>query len=182
MSFSFSGSRNWSMAMSTGSHDFVVLSNGSIATSTTNPGPLTPCDGDLAAQQLAPKEAPRTKVSPNGCLQVNGTVKSSFLPLDNQRTPQRLPQCCHPCPYHHPLTSHDSHQECHREAGSAAPPALASCCMQPHSEYSASLCPNHSPVYQTACCLQPSPSFCLHHPWPDHFQHQPVPQHIARVR
>uniref|UniRef100_A0A4X1TL25 Protein dispatched homolog 1 n=1 Tax=Sus scrofa TaxID=9823 RepID=A0A4X1TL25_PIG len=176
------GSRNWSMAMSTGSHDFVVLSNGSIATSTTNPGPLTPCDGDLAAQQLAPKEAPRTKVSPNGCLQVNGTVKSSFLPLDNQRTPQRLPQCCHPCPYHHPLTSHDSHQECHREAGSAAPPALASCCMQPHSEYSASLCPNHSPVYQTACCLQPSPSFCLHHPWPDHFQHQPVPQHIARVR
>uniref|UniRef100_A0A8D0NLA6 Protein dispatched homolog 1 n=1 Tax=Sus scrofa TaxID=9823 RepID=A0A8D0NLA6_PIG len=168
------------MAMSTGSHDFVVLSNGSIATSTTNPGPLTPCDGDLAAQQLAPKEAPRTKVSPNGCLQVNGTVKSSFLPLDNQRTPQRLPQCCHPCPYHHPLTSHDSHQECHREAGSAAPPALASCCMQPHSEYSASLCPNHSPVYQTACCLQPSPSFCLHHPWPDHFQHQPVPQHIAR--
>uniref|UniRef100_A0A8D1TJ88 Protein dispatched homolog 1 n=1 Tax=Sus scrofa TaxID=9823 RepID=A0A8D1TJ88_PIG len=169
------------MAMSTGSHDFVVLSNGSIATSTTNPGPLTPCDGDLAAQQLAPKEAPRTKVSPNGCLQVNGTVKSSFLPLDNQRTPQRLPQCCHPCPYHHPLTSHDSHQECHREAGSAAPPALASCCMQPHSEYSASLCPNHSPVYQTACCLQPSPSFCLHHPWPDHFQHQPVPQHIARV-
>uniref|UniRef100_A0A8C3WSQ2 Protein dispatched homolog 1 n=1 Tax=Catagonus wagneri TaxID=51154 RepID=A0A8C3WSQ2_9CETA len=176
------GSRSWSLAMSTGNHAFVVLSNGSITTGSTNPGPLAPCDGDLAAQQLAPKEAPRTKVSPNGCLQANGTVKSSFLPLDNQRTPQMPSQCCHPCPYHHPPASHDGHQECHHEAGSAAPPALASCCMQPHSEYSASLCPNHSPVYQTACCLQPSPSFCLHHPWPDHFQHQPVPQHIASMR
>ncbi|KAB0342729.1 hypothetical protein FD754_019655, partial [Muntiacus muntjak] len=175
------GSGNWSMAMSNGNSDFMVLSNGSIATSATTPSPLTPSDGDPAAQQLAPKEAPRTKVSPNGCLQVNGTVKSSFLPLDNQRTPPVLPQCCHPCPYHHPLTSHDSHQECHPEAGPAAPPALASCCMQPHSEYSASLCPNHSPVYQTTCCLQPSPSFCLHHPWPDHFQHQHVPQHIANI-
>lgn len=168
--------------MSNGNSDFMVLSNGSIATSATTPTPLTPCDGDPAAQQLAPKEAPRTKVSPNGCLQVNGTVKSSFLPLDNQRTPPVLPQCCHPCPYHHPLTPHDSHQECHPEASPAAPPALASCCMQPHSEYSASLCPNHSPVYQTTCCLQPSPSFCLHHPWPDHFQHQHVPQHIANIR
>ncbi|XP_060155995.1 protein dispatched homolog 1 isoform X3 [Globicephala melas] len=176
-----SGSRNWSMAMNNGNNDFVVLSNGSIATSATSASPLTPCDGDPAAQQLTPKEAPRTKVSPNGCLQVNGTVKSSFLPLDNQRTPQMLSLCCHPCPYHHPLTTHDSHQECHPEAGPAAPPALASCCMQPHSEYSASLCPNHSPVYQTTCCLQPSPSFCLHHPWPDHFQHQPVPQHIANI-
>ncbi|XP_068397877.1 protein dispatched homolog 1 isoform X1 [Eschrichtius robustus] len=179
--FQSDGSRNWSMAMNNGSNDFVVLSNGGIATSATSPRPLTPCDGDPAAQQLTPKEAPRTKVSPNGCLQANGTVKSSFLPLDNQRTPQMLSQCCHPCPYHHPLTTHDSHQECHPEAGPAAPPALASCCMQPHSEYSASLCPNHSPVYQTTCCLQPSPSFCLHHPWPDHFQHQPVPQHIANI-
>ncbi|XP_055090017.1 protein dispatched homolog 1 isoform X1 [Symphalangus syndactylus] len=170
------------MAMSNGNNDFVVLSNNSIATSAANPSPLTPCVGDHAAQQLTPKEATRTQVSPNGCLQLNGTVKSSFLPLDNQRTPQRLPQCCHPCPYHHPLTSHSSHQECHPEAGHAAPSALASCCMQPHSEYSASLCPNHSPVYQTACCLQPSPSFCLHHPWPDHFQHQPVQQHIANIR
>uniref|UniRef100_G1TRM2 Protein dispatched homolog 1 n=1 Tax=Oryctolagus cuniculus TaxID=9986 RepID=G1TRM2_RABIT len=168
------------MAMSSG-NDFVVLSNGSIATSATSPRPLTPCEGDLAAQQLTPKEATRTKVSPNGCLQHNGTVKSSFLPLDNQRTPQMLSQCCHPCPYHHPLSSHSSHQERHPEAGPAAPSALASCCMQPHSEYSASLCPNHSPVYQAACCLQPSPSFCLHHPWPDHFQHQPVQQHVANI-
>eukprot|EP00069_Balaena_mysticetus_P009930 bmy_20367T0 len=81
-------SRNWSMAMNNGSNDFVVLSNGSIATSATSPSALTPCDGDPAAQQLTPKEAPRTK---------------------------------------------------------------------------------------------PSPSFCLHHPWPDHFQHQPVPQHIANI-
>uniref|UniRef100_A0A8C6QKN8 Protein dispatched homolog 1 n=1 Tax=Nannospalax galili TaxID=1026970 RepID=A0A8C6QKN8_NANGA len=163
-------------------NDFVILSNGSITTSATSPSPLTPSDGDLAAQQLTSKETPKTKVSPNGCLQLNGTVKSSFLPLDNQRTPQMLPQCCHPCPYHHPLTSHNSHQECHAEVGPAAPSALASCCMQPHSEYSASLCPNHSPMYQTACCLQPSPSFCLHHPWPDHFQHQPVQQHLANIR
>ncbi|KAK2086598.1 Protein dispatched 1 [Saguinus oedipus] len=169
------------MAMSDGNNDSVVLSNSSITTGAANPNPLTPCDGDHAAQQLTPKEATRTKVSPNGCLQLNGTVKSSLLPLDNQRTPQMLSQCCHPCPYHHPLTSHSSHQECHPEAGPAAPSALASCCMQPHSEYSASLCPNHSPVYQTTCCLQPSPSFCLHHPWPDHFQHQPVQQHIANI-
>ncbi|XP_012870425.1 PREDICTED: protein dispatched homolog 1 [Dipodomys ordii] len=170
------------MAMSNVNNDFVVMSNGSITTSATNLSPLTPCDGDLAAQQLTPKEVPRTKVSPNGCLQLNGTVKSSFLPLDNQRTHQVLSQCCHPCPYHHPLTSHNNHQECHPEAGPATPSALTSCCMQPHSEYSASLCPNHSPVYQAACCLQPSPSFCLHHPWPDHFQHQPVQQHIANIR
>uniref|UniRef100_A0A8B9X1K9 Protein dispatched homolog 1 n=1 Tax=Bos mutus grunniens TaxID=30521 RepID=A0A8B9X1K9_BOSMU len=83
------------MAMSNGNSDFMVLSNGSIATRATTPTPLSPCDGDPAAQQLASKEAPRTK---------------------------------------------------------------------------------------TTCCLQPSPSFCLHHPWPDHFQHQHVPQHIANIR
>lgn len=167
------------MAVISGS-DSVLLSNGSISTSTTNPSPLTPSDGDLTAQQLAPRETPRTKASPNGCLQLNGTVKSSFLPLDNQRTPQTA-LCCHPCPYHHPVTSHTSHQECHPEAGLAASSALTSGCIQPHSEYSASLCPNHSPVYQAAHCRQPSPSLCLHHPWPDHFQHQPVRQHLAII-
>ncbi|XP_066884216.1 protein dispatched homolog 1 isoform X2 [Kogia breviceps] len=75
-------------------NDFVVLSNGSIATSATSPSALPACDGDPAAQQLVPTEAPRTKAT---------------------------------------------------------------------------------------CCLQPSPSFCLHHPWPDHFQHQRVPQHIANM-
>ncbi|XP_062970423.1 protein dispatched homolog 1 isoform X2 [Cynocephalus volans] len=76
--------------MSNGNNDFVVMSNGSITTSATIPSPPTSCDGDLAAQQLTPKEAARTK---------------------------------------------------------------------------------------------PSPSFCLHHhPWPDHFQHQPVQQHIANIR
>ncbi|XP_052593841.1 protein dispatched homolog 1 isoform X3 [Peromyscus californicus insignis] len=176
-----SGPRNWSMAVISGS-DSVLLSNGSISTSTTNPCPLIPSDGDLTAQQLTPREAPRTKASPNGCLQLNGTVKSSFLPLDNQRTPQMSAQCCHPCPYHHPVTSHNNHQECHPEVGPTASSALASCCMQPHSEYSASRCPHHSPVYQAAHCLQPPPSFCLHHPWPDHFQHQPVRQHLAVIR
>ncbi|CAK6442217.1 unnamed protein product [Pipistrellus nathusii] len=173
------GPRDRSMAMSNGSGDGVVLSNGSLAASAATPSPLPTSDGDLAAQQLTPKEAPRAKVSPNGCLPANGTARSSFLPADNQRAAPLLPQCCHPCPYHHPLASHP---ECHPEAGPASPSALASCCMQPHSEYSAPLCPHHAPVYQTACCLQPSPPFCLHHPWPDHFQHQPVPQHLASIR
>ncbi|XP_036309270.1 protein dispatched homolog 1 isoform X2 [Pipistrellus kuhlii] len=173
------GPRDRSMAMSNGSSDGVVLSNGSLAASAATPSPLPASDGDLAAQQLTPKEAPRAKASPNGCLPANGTARSSFLPADSQRAAPLLPQCCHPCPYHHPLAGH---QECHPEAGPASPSALASCCMQPHSEYSAPLCPHHAPVYQAACCLQPSPPFCLHHPWPDHFQHQPVPQHLASVR
>ncbi|XP_074118755.1 protein dispatched homolog 1 isoform X1 [Sminthopsis crassicaudata] len=171
--------RSWSMAMSSGNNDFMVLSNGDIM---PNSSTLTSYDGDIAIQQHPSKEAPRTKVSPNGCLQVNGTIKPSFLPLDNQRTSQMLSQCCHPCPYHHSLNNHSSHQECHSQVGPTAPSPVASCCMQPHSEYSASLCQNHSPIYQTACCLQPSPSFCLHHQWPDHFQHQPVQQHITNVR
>ncbi|KAM7336651.1 hypothetical protein ACRRTK_005144 [Alexandromys fortis] len=89
--------RYWSMAVISGS-DSVLLSNGSISTGTTNPCPLTTSDGDLTAQQLTPRETPRTKASPNGCLQLNGTVKSSFLPLDNQRTPQiHIPNTLHLC-------------------------------------------------------------------------------------
>lgn len=183
VSFSLLGPRNWNMAVSNGNSDFVVLSNGSIATSAPNPGALTPCDGDLATQQLTPRESPRTKMSPNGCLQVNGSMKSSFLPVDShQRAPAMLSPCCHPCPFHQPLAGQSSHPEGRPEAGPAAPSALASCCMQPHSEYSAPLCPSHSPVYQTACCLQPSPSFCLHHAWPGRFPHQPVQQHAAGFR
>ncbi|KAM6166682.1 protein dispatched homolog 1 isoform 1-T2 [Erethizon dorsatum] len=172
------------MALSHGNPDFAFLSNGSIATGTTSRSPLAPCEGDPASPQLLPTDAAQAKVSPSGCLHRNGTVKSSFLPLDNQRAPWMLPQHCHPCPYHHPLSGHHSHPECHPEAGPTAPSVLASCCMQPPSEYSASLCANHLPVYQAACCLQPSPSFCLHHPWPDHFQHHmaPAPRHIAGLR
>ncbi|XP_019372042.1 PREDICTED: protein dispatched homolog 1 isoform X2 [Gavialis gangeticus] len=169
------------MAMSK-TNDFVVLSNGSVLSNAASPGIVAASDGDIAAQHLPSKEAPRSKVSPNGCLQLNGTIKPSFLPLDNQRTQQMLTQCCHPCPYHHPLSSHNNRQECHSLAGSTGPSAMTSCCLQPHAEYSASVCQKHAPMYQTACCLQPSPSFCLHHQWPDHFQHQPVQQHIARIR
>ncbi|XP_077005297.1 protein dispatched homolog 1 isoform X5 [Tamandua tetradactyla] len=68
------GSRNWSMAMSNGNNDFVVLSNGSIATCATNPSPLTPCDGDVTAQQLTPKETPRTKT-----IQTFQVTKKLFL-------------------------------------------------------------------------------------------------------
>ncbi|KAM5302152.1 protein dispatched homolog 1 isoform 1-T3 [Glossophaga mutica] len=181
--FFASGSRDWGMALSNGNSDFGVLSPGGIAAGAAHPSPLPACDGDPAAQQLTPKEAPRAKVSPNGCLQVNGTVKSSFLPVDNPRAAPLLPQCCPPCPYHHGSTSHNGHHEGPPDAGSAPPAALAACCMQAApSEYSVALCPHHAPVYQTACCLQPSPSFCLHHPWPDHFQHQPVQRHVGSIR
>uniref|UniRef100_A0A8B9UB43 Dispatched RND transporter family member 1 n=1 Tax=Anas zonorhyncha TaxID=75864 RepID=A0A8B9UB43_9AVES len=174
-------SRTWSMAMSDVSES-VILSNGSILSNASGPGIIAANDGDVAVQQLSSKETPRTKASPNGCLQLNGTIKPSFLPLDNQRTQQMLSQCCHPCPYHHSLSSHNNKQECHSVVGSSASSPMTSCCMQPHTEYSASICQKHPPIYQPACCLQPSPSFCLHHQWPDHFQHQPVQQHIARIR
>ncbi|CAM5144510.1 unnamed protein product [Natator depressus] len=170
------------MAMNNGNNDFVVLSNGSILSSATGPSILSATDGGIAAQHLPSKEAPRAKVSPNGCLQLNGTIKPSFLPLDNQRTQQMLTQCCHPCPYHHPLSNHNKQQECHSLAGSTAPSPMTSCCLQPHTEYSTSVCQKHTPMYQTTCCLQHPPSFCLHHQWPDHFQHQSVQQHVATVR
>nr|XP_036864796.1 protein dispatched homolog 1 isoform X2 [Manis javanica] len=175
-----SGSRNWSMAVNNGSNDFVVLSNGSIANGATNPVPLTSWEGDLAAWQPDSQEAPRTKVSPNGCLQVNGTVKPSLLPLDNQRVPQMLPHCHHPCPCRHPLPSHGRYQESLPDASLAVP--LALCCVQPTPQHSAALRPSCSPVYQTVCCLQTSSPFCLHHPWPGHSQPQPVQQLTAIVR
>ncbi|XP_013362510.1 PREDICTED: protein dispatched homolog 1 isoform X2 [Chinchilla lanigera] len=163
------------MALSPGSPDFAFLSNGSITPGVPSPSTLAPCEGDPTAPQLRPTDTGQAKASPNGCLHQNGRVRSSFLPLDNQRTPQMLAQHCRPCLYHHPPSGHP-------EAGPAAPSALAACCMQPPSEYSAALCAKHSPVYQAACCLQPSSSFGLHQPWPDHFQHQPAPRHIAGLR
>nr|XP_033792827.1 protein dispatched homolog 1 [Geotrypetes seraphini]XP_033792828.1 protein dispatched homolog 1 [Geotrypetes seraphini]XP_033792829.1 protein dispatched homolog 1 [Geotrypetes seraphini]XP_033792830.1 protein dispatched homolog 1 [Geotrypetes seraphini]XP_033792831.1 protein dispatched homolog 1 [Geotrypetes seraphini]XP_033792832.1 protein dispatched homolog 1 [Geotrypetes seraphini] len=161
-------------------NDFAVLSNGSIPSNTSTSSHSAGGDGDTAVQQLSTKEAPSTKVSPNGHLQLNGTIKPSPLPLNNQRTAPLRSQCCHPCSYHHPLTNHNN-RESHLLASNTAPSPLTSCCQQPHTEYSASVCQIHSPMYQTVCCLQSSPSFCLHQ-WPDHFQHQPVQQHMASVR
>uniref|UniRef100_A0A8D0DIK2 Protein dispatched homolog 1 n=1 Tax=Salvator merianae TaxID=96440 RepID=A0A8D0DIK2_SALMN len=170
------------MATSNGNNDFAVLSNGNIPSNAVSPDLLATHDGNIAVQNILPKETTRRKVSVNGCLQINGMLKTSFLPVDDQRIPQVLSQCCHPCPYHHqPVNNHSSPQECLSLAGNIAPPPLTSCCSSLHNEYSASACQKHAPLYQTTCCLQSSPSFCLHHQWPEHFQHQPV-QHIANIR
>lgn len=162
------------MAMSDGNHDCAVLSNGGVAASAASASPVPACDGDLATPQLTPKEAPKAKASPNGCLQANGAVKPPVPPSDSHRAPPTLAPCCRPCPYHRPLSSHHGPRERHPEAGPAAASALAACCAQPRPEYPAPLCPHHAPVYRAA--------FCLHRPWPGHFQHQPVPQHVASVR
>lgn len=167
------------MATNNGNKDIVALSNGSIPVNGISSDLLATNDGPVTAPNPLSKETVTRKTSVNGCLQLNGMLKAPFLPVDDQRTPQVLSQCCHPCPYHHPL-NHHSNQECLSLAGSAASSALTSCCPNPHTEYSA--CQKHAPLYQTACCLQSSPSFCLHHQWPEHFQHQPVQQHITCIR
>uniref|UniRef100_A0A8D0GQT4 Protein dispatched homolog 1 n=1 Tax=Sphenodon punctatus TaxID=8508 RepID=A0A8D0GQT4_SPHPU len=169
------------MAMSNGNNDFVVLSNGNIPSNATVPSILAADDGDNTVKNVPLKEAPKTKASANGCLQLNGTIRPSFLPFNNQRTPQVVSQCCHPCQYHHLLNSHNNQQENHSLSGNIAPSPLTSSCLKSHTEYSTSVCQKHTAMYQTACCLQPSPSFCLCHQWPDHFQHQPVQQHIATI-
>ncbi|XP_044288123.1 protein dispatched homolog 1 [Varanus komodoensis] len=168
------------MATSNGNSDSIVLSNGSIP-SNTNPDLLSTSDGTVTVQNLPPKETTGRTVSANGCLQLNGMLKASFLPVDDQRPPQVLPQCCRPCPFHHPRNSHSNLQECLSLAGHPAPSPVTSCCPNPHTEYSASACPKHPPLYPPACCLQSSPSFCLHQ-WPEHFQHQPAQQHISSIR
>ncbi|XP_078505954.1 protein dispatched homolog 1 [Lissotriton helveticus] len=165
------------------SSECVVLGNGSIPSNGTSLSFPATGDGDSSVHPLTAKDASRTKVSPNGCLQLNGTIKPSSLPLDNQRTATMSSPCFHHCPHHHSLSSHNSPQDCHSLAGSMAPSPMTSCCLQTHTEYTAaSVCQNHSPMYQTACCFQHPPSFCLHHQWPDHFQHQPVQQHLANIR
>ncbi|RLW06932.1 hypothetical protein DV515_00003993, partial [Chloebia gouldiae] len=62
--------RTWSMAMNNTS-DSVVLSNGSILSNAAGPGVVAANDGDITVQQLPSKDTPRTKPSPNGCLQLN---------------------------------------------------------------------------------------------------------------
>ncbi|XP_007434470.1 protein dispatched homolog 1 [Python bivittatus] len=170
------------MAASSGSNEFVVLSNGSIPFGAASPDLLAAKDGTVLVYNLPSKETARRKASANGCFHVNGTLKASFLPADEQRTPQVLLQRCHPCPYHHALSNHSSQQECLSVAGNAAPSPLPSGSPDLHTEYSATACQKHIPLYQTACCLQSLPSFCLHHQWPEHFQHQPVQQHIANIQ
>uniref|UniRef100_W5NI07 Protein dispatched homolog 1 n=1 Tax=Lepisosteus oculatus TaxID=7918 RepID=W5NI07_LEPOC len=174
------------MAMSNGNGDFMLLSNGSIPSRATSAGTIPTTDGDASTAKLPlPKETQRTKVSQNGSIKQNGTLKPSSLPLDSQRPsklmPQALPACCHPCPFHSPSCCHNSQQDCHSVGGgSTAPSPLTPCCPHHHAEYPA-FCQNHSPVHPTSCCLQPSPSFCLHHRWQEHFQNQPVLPHVASM-
>lgn len=148
------------MAVSSGNCDFVVLSSG-------GPGALTTCNGDLAACQLSPAEAPGTKVSVNGCPRVNGAVKSSLLATDS---PQRVPAMCR-CPVCPP---------CPPEPQSD--PGPAPCCPRPCSDFPAPLCPHRAPAYPPACCLQPPACFCPHRPWPGRLPHQPAPQCTVSAR
>ncbi|XP_033861191.3 protein dispatched homolog 1-like isoform X1 [Acipenser ruthenus] len=169
------------MAMSNRNGDFLVHSNGSIPSNATSPSiTATTTDGDIAASpnQLLLKEVQRTKVSQNGSIKQNGTLKPSSLISDNQKPPQikqqTLPQCCHHCPFHHPLCCHNNQPDCHSVGGSSTvtSPLTSSC---PHHR------PEYPPVHQTTCCLQPSASLCLHHRWQDHFQHQPVQPCLASM-
>nr|XP_060499245.1 protein dispatched homolog 1 isoform X1 [Panthera onca] len=156
------GPRSWSMAVSSGNRDVVLLSSG-------GPGALTTCNGDLAAHQLS-AEAPGTKVCVNGCPRVNGSAKSSRLAAD---VPQRAPAMCH-CPAHPPCPPPATPEP-------QPDPGLGPCCPRPHSDFPAPPCLHRTPAYQPACRLQPA-CFCPHCPWPGHFPHQPGPQHTASVR
>ncbi|XP_039594002.1 protein dispatched homolog 1 [Polypterus senegalus] len=132
-------------------------------------------------QQLSVQEVQRSKVSQNGSLKQNGTLKLPALSSDNPRSPllmeQVLPHCCHHCPFHHPFSCPNNQQDCHLVGGSSpATSPLTPCCAHHHSEYPA-VRPIHSPVHQTTCCHQPPASFCLHHCWQDHFQHQAIQAH-----
>ncbi|XP_029790807.1 protein dispatched homolog 1 isoform X1 [Suricata suricatta] len=154
------GLRNWSMAMSSGNCDFVVLSSG-------GPGAHTTCNGDLTAHQLSPAEACGTKVSVNGCPQVNGAVKSSLLAADG---PQRAPAVCH-CPVRPPCPPEPQPD-----------PSPAPCCPRPCSDFPVALCPHHTPAYLPICRLQPPACFCPHSLWPSRLPHQPTPQCTASTR
>ena len=81
-------------------------------------------------------------------------VKLPSLPLDNQRTTQGPPRSRRPCP-----SSSDEVPQRPRE-----PPAGWPCVACSPTQHSASLCPRHAPVYQTARGPQPSAgSACITH-------------------
>ncbi|KPP72229.1 hypothetical protein Z043_108794, partial [Scleropages formosus] len=40
---------------------------------------------------------------------------------------------------------------------------------------------NHSPIRPGSCCLQASPSVCLHQRWQEHLQSQPGPPNMASI-
>ncbi|XP_060704414.1 protein dispatched homolog 1 isoform X1 [Hemiscyllium ocellatum] len=181
------------MAMSNGNGDFMVQSNGSVPSNANGNSVAAACDGDHLSKQLSAKETSRAKVSHNSGTLPNGTVKPSCLFTDNMINSQRpvalLPQCCHHCPYHHPLCCHSNQPDCHSLGNITITSPLTSSCLQTHSEYPTSMCQNTSPLHAAGCCLQPVSSLidhaplCLHHRWPDHFQHQPVQQqHIPDIR
>lgn len=124
-----------------------------------------PCSPAARTQRRHPEQR-----SPNGCLQVNGTVKSSFLPLDKLKNASGVTPAHLPIPS--PLTPHDSHQECHPEASPAAPPALASWLHAATiSEYCISLSKPFTGLSDNVLVLSPlHPSACIIR-GQSHFQH-----------
>ncbi|XP_048387886.1 protein dispatched homolog 1 isoform X2 [Stegostoma tigrinum] len=182
-----------SMAMSNGNGDFMVQSNGSVPSNANGNSVAAACDGVHLSGQLSAKETSRAKVSHNSGTLPNGTVKPSCVftdnTINNQRPVALLPQCCHHCPYHHPLCCHSNQPDCHSLGNTTITSPLTPSCLQTHSEYPTSVCQSTSPLHPASCCLQPVSSLidhtplCLHHRWPDHFQHQPVQQqHIPDIR
>ncbi|KAL4630543.1 hypothetical protein GN956_G15873 [Arapaima gigas] len=151
------------MALSDGNGDTQLLSNGSIPSSAPSPsnsaipGPVR----DGAALQH-PEETARGKVSQNGGVRTCGTLRLSPLPTCAQRPGTLLPPsltapCCHRCPFHAQLCCHSNQQECH-------------------------MFQSHSPIRTGSCCLQASPSLCLHQRWQEHFQNQAGPPNMASIR
>ncbi|XP_062896636.1 protein dispatched homolog 1 isoform X1 [Mobula hypostoma] len=177
------------MAMSNGNGDFMVQSNGSVPSNANGNSVPAACDGDHLSQHLSSKETSRTKVSQNSMLPYGMAKPSTLFPESTINNQRPALQCCHHCPYHHPLCCHGNQPDCHSLGSTTVTSPLTPSCLQPHSEYPTSVCQNNPHNHLAGCCHQPTSPLidhtplCLHHRWPDHFQHQPLQQqHIPNIR